>query len=105
MWLAEPVLRYLQLLKARIEMNNAELAQGLRDVKTQVIKAKGEVVDKIAALETAVGNAGTVSPEVEAAFADLKTAAQSIDDVVPDGPAVGAPAGAAPTGQPADNEG
>ena len=65
-------------------MNNAELLQGIADLKAQADKAKGEILGKIQALEDAVANAGTTSPEVDAAFAELRSSLQGLDDVVPD---------------------
>lgn len=83
-------------------MNATELAQALRDAKAQLEKSKVEIVDKIATLEAAVSSAGTVTPEVEAALADLKSSVQAQDDIVPD---VATATGVAPAGgAPADNE-
>lgn len=62
----------------------AELAQSLADVSTQVDKAKAEIVAKIGDLETALANAGNTSPEVDAALAALKASVQGVDDIVPD---------------------
>lgn len=64
----------------------AELAQALRDLKTEAAKAKDEITAKIASLEVAVVAAGNVTPEVEAALADLRAGVQAIDDIVPDAP-------------------
>lgn len=65
-------------------MNQQELAQFLADLKAQVDKSKTEITDKIAALEQAINNSGTTTPEVDAALADLKTSVQGVDDIVPD---------------------
>lgn len=62
-------------------MNQAELAQALVDLKAQNEKARAEIVAKITTLEEAVAAAGTVTPEVEAALADLKTSVQADDDL------------------------
>lgn len=67
-------------------MNQAELAQALNDAAAEAVKAKGEIVAKIADLETAIGNAGNTTPEVDAALAALKDAVQGVDDIVPDAP-------------------
>lgn len=67
-----------------IIMTQQELAQALTDAGVQADKAKAEILQKIADLETAVTNAGAVTPEVEAAFAALKGKVQGIDDIVPD---------------------
>ena len=65
-------------------MNQTELAQALSEVKTQADKAKAEIVGKISDLETAIANAGSTTPEVDAALEALKGTVQGIDDVVPD---------------------
>ncbi len=68
----------------KIIMNQAELAQRLTGLATQSRKAHDEIVAKLAALQTAVDQAGAATPEVEAALADLTTAIQAEDDIVPD---------------------
>lgn len=60
-----------------------ELAGLLTTISDQLVKAKTEILDKITKLEDLI-NAGTVPPEVEAALENLKVAAQTLDDVVPD---------------------
>lgn len=65
-------------------MTQQELLAALTDVKTQVDKSKTEITTKIAALEDALNNAGSTTPEVDAALADLKASVQSVDDIVPD---------------------
>jgi len=84
-WLLAPLI----YLSERIIMNQTELAQSLRDIKAQADKAKQEIVDKVAALEDAINNAGTTSPDVDAALADLKGSVQSLDDLNPDAPPAG----------------
>lgn len=79
-WLLKPVLLALK----RITMNQAELAQALADIKTQADKAKDEIVAKVAELEAAISNAGSTSPEVDAALAALKGSVQGLDDLNPD---------------------
>lgn len=69
-----------------IQMTQEELAQALTDLQAQTDKAKTEVVEKIAALETAIAEAGNTTPAVDAALAALKTSVQGVDDVVPDAP-------------------
>lgn len=80
-----PVKIGISLLE-KVIMNQAELAQALTDAADQAAKAKGEILEKIQDLEDAVGNAGTVTPEVEAALAALRGQVQGLDDVVPDAP-------------------
>ncbi len=60
-------------------MNQAELAQALTDVSTQIQKGIDEVL-------AAVQNAGNVTPEVQAALDSLRTKAQTLDDINPDQP-------------------
>jgi len=67
-------------------MNNEEFAQALLDLKAQNDKAREETLAKIAALEAAVANQGTVTQPVLDAFAALKASVQLDDDVVPDAP-------------------
>lgn len=70
-----------------IMATQAELAQQLTDVATQVEKTKTEITTKISDLEAAIVAAGNTSPEVDAALASLKSAVQGVDDIVPDTPA------------------
>jgi hypothetical protein len=73
-------------LEILIMATQAEIAQGLKAVTAQLNKAKAEIVAKVAALEQAIGDAGSSTPEVDQALADLKGAAQSLDDLNPDAP-------------------
>ena len=75
--------RIVSLLNT-INMDQAELAQSLADLKDQTEKSNAEIVGKLASLEQAIIDAGVVSPEVEAALADLKSSVQKVDDIVPD---------------------
>jgi hypothetical protein len=63
-----------------------QLAQELRDIKTQNDKARAEVLQKIADLEAAIANAGNTTTEVDEALAALKASVQTDDDIVPDAP-------------------
>lgn len=74
------------LILIYIMATQAEHAQQLKDLKIQNDKARAEVLAKIAALEDAVNNAGNTTPEVDAAFADLKASVQTDDDIVADQP-------------------
>jgi ABC-type transporter Mla subunit MlaD len=64
----------------RIIMNQTELAQALADLGAQLTKALDEIVAAIAA-------GGQTTPEVDAALANARAVAQSLDDLNPDGPA------------------
>jgi seryl-tRNA synthetase len=74
-----------------IMSTQAELAQQLRDIKDQNDKSRTEVLKKIADLETAIGNAGNTTPEVDAALAALKESVQTDDDIVADQPVTDQP--------------
>lgn len=69
-----------------IVATQTEHAAQLRALKVQLDKAKAEIVAKVSALETALSNAGATTPEVDAAFADLKIAVQAQDDLNVDAP-------------------
>lgn len=84
----------LKQLKKELEMNQVELAAGLKTLQTQVGKValeqsnRFDVLSKeIADLKTVIEQ-GTVTPEVASALADVQTAMQALDDVVPDAPVV-----------------
>ncbi len=62
-----------------IIMTQAELATTLGDISTQFQKGIDEVV-------AAVANSGQTTPEVDAAVAKLRAAAQTLDDINPDAP-------------------
>lgn len=81
-WLLRPVSTTLK----RIIMNQTELAQSLRDVKTQADKAKTEIVAKVQTLEDTIAAGGPVSDDVAAALADLRGSVQGLDDLNPDAP-------------------
>lgn len=69
---------------------SAEIAQGLTDLTAEVTKIGTEtttLIAKVADLEAAI-NAGTVTPEVQAAFDALKAQVKVVDDLVPDAPVV-----------------
>ncbi len=70
----------------RITVNQTELAQALADLTTQADKAKAEIVAKVADLEAAIANAGSTTPEVDAALAALKGSVQGLDDLNSDTP-------------------
>lgn len=75
----------LRTLVRVMKMDQAQLAAELAALTEQNEKARAEIVAKIAALEAAVVSAGTVTPEVEAALADLRASVQADDDMNPDG--------------------
>lgn len=66
-----------------------QTAADLVAVKEQLVKAAGEIVGKISALEAALAEAGATSPAVVAVVADLKAVAQGLDDLTPDAPPAG----------------
>lgn len=70
-------------LQERIMTTQTQLATQLLAVRDQVVKARGEITQKIATLEAAVLAGQTVSAEVEAALTAVRGAVQAIDDIVP----------------------
>ena len=82
--LFQPVLLALLLIEKEIQMNHAELAQGLADLKAQNEKARAEIVAKVAALEAAIAAADSVPQAVVDAFVDLQGSVQADDDLVAD---------------------
>lgn len=85
----EKIFQELQFLNNKsnsIIMTQAEELAFLQALKVQNEKAKAEIVAKIAALQAAIDNAGTTTPEIDAALADLQTSIQGTDDIVPDPP-------------------
>ena len=74
-WLFAPVIKLLE----RILMNQAELAVALSGVADELTKATAEIV-------AAIANAGTTTPEVDAAVAKLQGLAKALDDLNADLP-------------------
>lgn len=70
----------------RLETKMGAVANALAGVKDQLAKAQAEILAKIADLEAQLADAGKLDAADEAALADLKAAAQGLDDVVPDAP-------------------
>lgn len=68
----------------KIMASQAELAQALTDLGTQLDKTQGEIVAEVSKLEDAINAGGATSPEVDAALASLKAKVQSLDDLNPD---------------------
>ena len=65
-----------------------ELESALAGIGDKLDKAKTEITKEIAALREQLGNVA-LPPSAEAALARLETAAQALDDVIPDAPAEG----------------
>lgn len=61
--------------------NQKELADQLTALGTQLDKVMGEINAEVTKLEDAISNAGSTSPEVDAALASLKSKVQSLDDL------------------------
>jgi len=64
----------------------AQVAAGILELKVQLGKIGTEVTGKLTALEEAILAQGNASPEVELALAELKTAVQAVDNLIPDAP-------------------
>lgn len=75
------------IISEQLREGNMALVDDLQLVKTQLEKAKDEIVARIGGLEDALASAGEQSADVTAAVADLKAVAQGLDDVVADVPA------------------
>lgn len=76
-------------IQHKTNMKVSELIQVVKDCRNELVKAKAEIIAKIARLENADGD---LTPEQQAAVEDLKATVQGIDDIVPDDPtAPGAP--------------
>lgn len=91
-WLLAPVIRILK----GMEMNQAELAQTLDTVATELGAVSDQLQKGIDEVVAAVGNTGSTSPEVDAALSRLqgvadalKTKTQALDDLNPDAPPAG----------------
>lgn len=84
----DPVVQTINAKLQTINMNITEAIQQIKDAKEKLDKAKKEILEKIQSL---IDVAGTLTPEQEDAVADLTTAAQALDDVVPDAPPVEPP--------------
>jgi hypothetical protein len=72
--------------KELIMATQAEIAAGLTAASAALTKIGQETtttLDKVRALEEQINN-GNVSPELQAAFDDLKAQVQRVDDMVPD---------------------
>lgn len=68
-------------------MTQAELTQGLTDLKEQVSKIgveSSKTLEKVAELQAVIDGMGNVSPELQAAFDALKAQVQVTDDLIPD---------------------
>lgn len=74
----------LTIIQEEIRENQMDTVAELAAIRDQLLKARSEMVSKIESLEQAVIDAGTPSPEVAAAVAELKDVAQALDDVVID---------------------
>ena len=73
----------------------AEIEQGLVDMKAQIGKVAQEqsarfdtLTARIADLGAQINAGGTATPGVVTALAEAKAALQSLDDVIPDAPPV-----------------
>lgn len=80
------VIAVLWLIRKEIMATQAELAQSLRDLKTQNEKAAAEQAAALKKLQDALDAGGMTSPEVDAALAELKASIQAEDDLNPDAP-------------------
>ena len=75
----------LLVLWLRIEVCRLSNADALAALRDQFVKAKDEIVARIAGLEAA----NAAGEDLTAQIADLSAVAQALDDVVPDAPVEG----------------
>jgi seryl-tRNA synthetase len=68
----------------RISMDQAALAQQIRDLTAQNEKAAAEQRAALKKLQDALDAAGSTTPEVDAALSELKASIQAEDDANPD---------------------
>ena len=78
---------FVLIIKTKEIRIMSEIGDTLKGIADQLVKAKTEIVNKIADLETALNNAGTLPADAQDALTALKTTAQALDDIVPDVPA------------------
>ena len=64
-------------------MKLSELSTAVSEVSAQLTKVRGEILDKIAALEDALIDV-ELPEDATAALFDLRANAQTLDDIVPD---------------------
>jgi DNA-binding protein H-NS len=79
--------RKYRKLEKLIMATQAELKQQIEDLTVQVVKIGTEtdgLKQLVTDLEEALAAAGTVAPEVQAAFDALKASVQAVDDLVAD---------------------
>jgi len=83
----------LAKLERLIRMTQAELAEGLLAIQTQVGKVATEQSDRfdalsqtIAELEAIIAAGADATPAVVAALDAVKTSLQALDDTIPDAP-------------------
>lgn len=79
----------------QIMASQAQVAQQLTTLSTQLDKALTEIQTQIQALTDAVAAAGNSTPEVDAAIAALGVSAQKLDDLNAD-PSTGGTGGTTP---------
>jgi hypothetical protein len=81
------ILVEFELLNNKIDHFMSNTSQALTDLGAKFQKAYAEVTAKIQALTDAVNNnQDNLSPESQAALADLQALGQKFDDIVPDAP-------------------
>jgi|GEM_PF-2014124 len=66
-----------------ILMKLSELSTAVSEVSAQLTKVRGEILDKLAALEDALIDV-ELPEDATAALFDLRANAQTLDDIVPD---------------------
>jgi ABC-type transporter Mla subunit MlaD len=88
-WFLKPATDLLHSLQRTIVMNQAETLELLNSTLDTLNKVGGEttqLLGEVQALKDALANAGSNTPEVDAALAALAERAAAIDGMVPDAP-------------------
>lgn len=85
-WFLKPVLSSINHLKRVVAMNQTEVLEALNGVNATLDKIGSETTELLAEVQTLKDTieAGTVSPEVEAALAAVVARVKAVDDLVPD---------------------
>lgn len=81
------ILRGLNLSMVQMMTTLSELTETLQEISSQLEKAKVEIVTRIDDLQSSLSNI-ELPAEASAALENLRSAAQGLDDIVPDAPPV-----------------
>jgi septal ring factor EnvC (AmiA/AmiB activator) len=88
----DELLKSIYKQNKKIIMTQAELAEQMNEQTAKITKIGTEstkTLEKVAELEEALNNQDNVSPELQAAFDNLKAQVTVVDDLIPDAPVEG----------------